>query len=71
MFCINTTKYKKETNREKYHMYISLNNSFMSYAKSLEGISLKRYSSLSSKVLRSKTGSGNIVTNPSAKSDKE
>lgn len=52
-------------------MYISLNNSFMSYAKSLEGISLKRYSSLSSKVLRSKTGSGNIVTNPSAKSDKE
>lgn len=51
-------------------MSIFLNNSFMSYAKSLEGTSLKGYSSLSSKVLRSKAGNGDIVTSDSRESDK-
>ena len=50
-------------------MSISLNNSFLSYARSLEGTSLKGYFSLSSKVLRSKAGNGNIVTSDSLKSD--
>lgn len=50
-------------------MSISLNESFMSYAKSLEGTSLKGYSSLSSKVLRSKAGNSNVAASASRKSD--
>lgn len=50
-------------------MSISLNNSFMNYAKSLEGTSLKGYSSLSSRVLRSKAGNGSLGTNDSRKTD--
>ena len=50
-------------------MSISLNDSFISYAKTLEGTSLKGYSSLSSKVLRSKAGNSNVAANNSQKSD--
>ena len=40
----------------------------MSYAKSLEGTSLKGYSSLSSKVLRSRAGNSNVAASVSQKS---
>lgn len=48
-------------------MSISVSGSFMNYARSLQETPLKRYSVLSSTVLRSKTGNSNIVTNSSAK----
>lgn len=51
-------------------MSISVSGSFMNYARSLQGTSLKRYSALSSMVLHSKAGNSNIVTNSFAKSDK-
>lgn len=47
-------------------MSMSLNSSFMAYAKSLEGTSLNGSSGLSSKTLRSKAGNSKIATNPSA-----
>lgn len=51
-------------------MPMSLNSSFTTYARSLEGTSLKKYSNLSSKFLSSKAGNSNIVTNLSKKSNK-
>ncbi len=51
-------------------MPMSINSSLTTYARSLEGISLKKYSNLSSKVLSSKAGNRNIVTNLSKKSNK-
>lgn len=47
-------------------MSMSINSSFMAYAKSLEGTSLSGYSSLSSKTLQSKAENSKIVTNSSA-----
>lgn len=52
-------------------MSISVSSSFMNYARSLQGTPLKRYSALSSMVLRSKAGNSNIVTNSSAKTNKD
>ena len=49
-------------------MSISLNDSFMSYAKSMEGKTLEGYSRLSSKVLRSRAGNSNVAVNASRKS---
>ena len=50
-------------------MSISVNSSFMAYAKSMEGKSLEGYSRLSSKILRSKVGNSNVTTSASQKSD--
>ena len=50
-------------------MSISVNSSFMIYAKSMEGKSLEGYSRLSSKVLRSKVGNSNVAVSNSQKSD--
>lgn len=51
-------------------MSISVSDSFMNYAKAMEGTSLKGYSALSPMVLRSKAGKSNTATNSSAKSNK-
>ncbi len=47
-------------------MTMFLNNSFMDYAKSLEGTSLNRHSGLSSNTLRSKAGNSKIAANSSS-----
>lgn len=51
-------------------MSISVSDSFMNYARAMEGTSLKGYSALSPMVLRSKAGKSNTATNSSAKSNK-
>ncbi len=50
-------------------MSISVSDVFINYAKSLEGTSLKGYSSLSSKVLRSRADNNNIAANDLQKGD--
>lgn len=52
-------------------MSISVSNSFMNYARSLQGTSLKRYSALSPMVLQSKVGNSYIVKDSSVKSNKD
>ena len=51
-------------------MSISVSNSVMNYARSLQGTPIKKYSALSPMVLRSKAGKSNTVTNSSVKRNK-